>query len=195
MATAAASKDRADFLLQPLPRESMRYITGNAPQDIKEIPVKWLAIYRHRGNSFACNIAQRIKVVDVSVVPNVDDPLKKDGRVTTEIEVTPDMCNPKGVLHDGCKVFLIDECSATVLTTINAFEGHSFLSGVSQTMNVLFHAPASVGTKLRIVSRSLTSGNAMNSCRCEVWDTKHNRLVASGTQIMMDPSTPTEWSK
>ncbi|KAJ3562825.1 hypothetical protein NP233_g9335 [Leucocoprinus birnbaumii] len=139
-------QDRVDFLQGPLAEGLIANITGNAPQEIKELPVKWLMIYRARGNSFSCQIADRIKVVDVSVVPNVDDPLKNDGRVTTEIEVTPDMCNAQGVLHDGCKVFLIDECSATVLTTINAFEGHGFMSGVSQTMNVLFHAPATIRT-------------------------------------------------
>lgn len=135
MSTTAAStisrrletlQERVDFLQEPLPKEYTENITGNAPQEVKEIPVKWLTIYRHRGNSFACKIAERIKVVDVSVVPNVDDPLKKDGRVTTDIEVTPgelvlcysdgspvegmrDMCNAQGMLHDGCKVFLIDE--------------------------------------------------------------------------------------
>lgn len=82
-------QDRVDFIQEPLPKEYVEHVTGNVPDEIKEIPVKWLMIYRHRGNSFACKIAERIKVVDVSVVPNVDDPLKKDGRVTTEIEVTP----------------------------------------------------------------------------------------------------------
>lgn len=38
----------------------------------------------------------------------------------------------------------MSRCSATALTTINAFEGYSFLSGVSQNMNILFHAPATV---------------------------------------------------
>ena len=81
-------QERIDFIQGSLPSELTEHITGNVTQEIKEIPVKWLIMYRARGNSFGVRIAERIQVVDVSVVPNIDDPLKHDGRVTTEIEVT-----------------------------------------------------------------------------------------------------------
>lgn len=80
---------RVALLQEPLPKEATEGITGNLPQEIKEIPMKWLMIYKHKGNSFACGIAERMKVVDISVVSNVDDPLKKDGQMTVDIEVTP----------------------------------------------------------------------------------------------------------
>lgn len=64
-------------------------IKGNVPAKIKEIPVKWLALFRNEGKSFGGSISGRLRVTEVSVLPNVDDPLKMEGKVVCEIEVTP----------------------------------------------------------------------------------------------------------
>ncbi|KAG6872720.1 hypothetical protein C0995_007287 [Termitomyces sp. Mi166 len=84
-------------------------VAGNAPREVKEIPLKWLAIFRARKVSFANSIAHRIKVVEVSVVNNPDDQHRIEGKVVCEIDVTEDMLNESGYLHEGCAVFLIDE--------------------------------------------------------------------------------------
>jgi acyl-coenzyme A thioesterase 13 len=121
--------DIDDVLQLPLPNNLTAEITGNVSSEIKEIPLKWLAIFRNKGKGFAGKIAGRLRVVDVSVVPNPDDSSKMEARVTTEIDVTPgacsshsstyrnlansvsfpDMCNAQGTLEKGCIVFLIDE--------------------------------------------------------------------------------------
>ncbi|KAF8204565.1 hypothetical protein BJ912DRAFT_1027965 [Pholiota molesta] len=182
-----------DVLQLPLPNNLTAEITGNVSSEIKEIPLKWLAIFRNRGKGFAGKIAGRLRVVDVSVVPNPDDSSKMEARVTTEIDVTPDMCNAQGTLDKGCIVFLIDECSTTAMVVISAYNDRYNPPGVSQTINTLFHSEAIVGTKLRIVNRSLESGRDANSGKTEIWDTANHRLIASGTQITMPPSVPPKW--
>ncbi|KDR84176.1 hypothetical protein GALMADRAFT_220003 [Galerina marginata CBS 339.88] len=182
------SSQKSHYLQSRLPDELTSGITGNAPLEIKELPLKWLAIFRNKGRGFAGSVAARLKVTDVSVVPSVDDPLKKEGKVVCDIEVTPDMCSERGVLDEGCIFFLIDECSTVAMVVINAYDGLNTPPGVSQTINTFYHNPALVGMKLRLVSTSLSSGLQTNAGRCEVWDTKNHRLVASGTQQTMPPS-------
>ncbi|PPR04664.1 hypothetical protein CVT24_011882 [Panaeolus cyanescens] len=58
---------------------------------------------------------------------------------------------------------------------------------------MMFHSPASVGTKLRIINKSLAVGETSNSAKTEIWDVQNNRLVASGAQLSMPPSTPMNW--
>lgn len=76
------------FLETRLEDEVVSLISGNAPREIKEIPIKWLAVFRHRKVSFASLIADRVRVVEVSIVENPEDPVKIDGRVVCEIDVT-----------------------------------------------------------------------------------------------------------
>lgn len=76
------------MLRLPLPAEILAGISGNAPDEIKELPAKWLTIFRNNGKGFAGAIAGRLKVTEVSVVPHPDDPLKMEGKVITEIDVT-----------------------------------------------------------------------------------------------------------
>lgn len=102
-------------------------IAGNAPREIKEIPLKWLALFRSRKNSFANPITSRVKIVEVSVIQNPEDQQRTEGRVVCEIDVTegknaseswkytawrlklPDMLSRSGVMDEGCAVLLIDE--------------------------------------------------------------------------------------
>ncbi|KAG5719673.1 hypothetical protein E4T56_gene2060 [Termitomyces sp. T112] len=148
-------------------------VAGNAPREVKEIPLKWLAVFRSREVSFAKSIAHRIKVVEVSVVKNPDDRHRIEGKVVFEIDVTEDMLNESGSMHEGCAVFLIDETSVCSLATLNVTEKRDFEVGVSQFINTVFHNPAKLGTKLRII-----------------WDAANHQLVASGVQLSMVPSRP-----
>ncbi|KAH9482267.1 hypothetical protein JR316_0004365 [Psilocybe cubensis] len=183
------------FLRGRLPDDITSSITGNTSVELKEIPVKWLAIFRNNGSGFGGNISARINVVDVSVVANGDDPLKTEGKVTCEIEVTPDMCNSNGILNEGCIIYLIDECSTLAMVVINAHTGLNTPPGVSQTINTFFHFPGVIGTKLRIISTSLASGEETNTGRCDVWDKDKHRLIATGIQQTTLPSRPAKWLK
>jgi acyl-coenzyme A thioesterase 13 len=51
------------------------------------------------------------------------------------------------------------------------------------------------GSKLRIVSSTLTLGARSMSARTEIWDATHQRLVASGVHVKMDASAAKPQSK
>ncbi|KAF8914392.1 hypothetical protein CPB84DRAFT_1759143 [Gymnopilus junonius] len=175
------------------PNNLISGVEGNASTEIKEIPVKWLAFFRNKGKGFAGSISGRLRVTEVSILPNVDDPEFIDGKVVCEIEVTEDMCNARGVLHEGCTFFLLDECSTVAMVVANAHNGFNDSPGVSQTINTFYHRSALPGAKLRIVSTSISSGLDKYVGKCEIRDIGHNHLVASGIQQMMPPSTPYQW--
>ncbi|PPQ81653.1 hypothetical protein CVT24_002831 [Panaeolus cyanescens] len=46
------------------------------------------------------------------------------------------------------------------------------------------------GDRIRLVNTTLTIGNRAESVRTEIWNTTHQRLVASGVHIKMVPSAP-----
>lgn len=181
------------FLETPLDASITDNILGNAPPRVKELPVKWLAIFLNSGNGFCGQLADSLKVTEVWIVPSANDPEKLEGKVVCEIVVTPGMCTPNGVLHQGMTGFLIDECSTLCMVVGNAGEGRNTPPGVSCSFNLLFHAQALCGTTLRIVNHSLGAGWAANSGRTEVWDKDNHRLIASGTQLTMPPSGAGNW--
>lgn len=178
------------FMKRPLDLEIVNGIKGNAPPEVKQMPLKWLMLFRQRGNSFATSVAQRLRVTEVNILPSPDDSKKLEGKVVCEVDVTPDMCSARGVLHEGCIAFLVDECIASSMSVAISAEGRASSPGVTQTMNLMFHASANVGTKLRIVSTTMASGLQSNAGRCEVWDSKNHRLLASGAMLLMPPSLP-----
>ncbi|KAF5387650.1 hypothetical protein D9615_000771 [Tricholomella constricta] len=137
MSSAAAS-----ILSSDLSDDMISQVAGNAPREIKEVPLKWLAVFRAREVSFANSVAHRVRVTEVSIVKNPEDPRRIEGRVVCEIDVTQDMLSPTGNMHEGCAVFLIDECSVCALAALNAAEGRDFQVGVSQAINTVFHHPA-----------------------------------------------------
>jgi acyl-coenzyme A thioesterase 13 len=77
------------FLSTPLDASLTGGIIGNAPVSIKELPVKWLAIFRSRGNGYCNDVAERLKVTEVSIGKSAEDPQKLEGMTACEVEVTP----------------------------------------------------------------------------------------------------------
>jgi len=123
------------------------------------------------------------------VISNPESPQKLESRVVCETEVTEDMLNPFGSVHGACLILLIDECSTLPLSVVMHREGRETFAGVSQTLNTVFHAPASLGTKLKIISTTISIGKRAMSCQAEIWDADNKRLVATGIQTKMIPST------
>ncbi|KAJ6468961.1 HotDog domain-containing protein [Mycena vulgaris] len=133
---------------------------------------------------FGDSIFKRMQVTHASVNNKAEEPLKKEGRVVCELVVTEDMLNGGGNVHGGCSAFLIDMCSTLSLIVFNG--GPS----VSQSLNIVYHSPAGLGEKLRIVNTTMTVGARAMSARTEIWNDTHHRLVASGVHIKMQPSAP-----
>jgi len=90
------------------------------------------------------------------------------GRTVCEVQVEKDMCNIYGTLHGGCAAYLIDACSSSALIGLGVALGFD-ASGMSQAMNLIWHAPASVGTKLKIVSSTISIGGRIMTVQSEVF--------------------------
>lgn len=83
-----------EFLSMPIPDEIMSQVAGNASHEVKEIPIKWLAFFRRRGNSFCCPISRRLRVTEVSINPNQEDANRVEARVVCEIDVEEGALGP-----------------------------------------------------------------------------------------------------
>jgi len=133
--------------------------------------------------TFGDSVMRALIVTHASLEGKSEEPLKKEGRVVCELTVMDDMLNGAGNIHGGCSAFLIDTCSTLSLMAFNSNVKH-----VSQTLNIVYHSPAALGERLRIVNTTMTVGARVMSARTEIWNTTKHRLVASGVHIKMQPS-------
>jgi len=176
-------------------------VEGNASPEIKRLVLDGLQYQGTKQFSpstgkqlrvFETELVSRLHLTEVSVLPKAEEPQKFEARVVYEVIADEYMANSNGHLHGGCTAMLIDNCSSIPIyvlmlatSTIDIRGG-----GVSQSLNIVYHSPALMGDKLRIVSTTLTVGNRALSSRCEIWNTTRHRLVASAVHIKMVPSEP-----
>jgi len=161
-------------------------VKGNAPDDVKELVENLLRAFMvDSKHGFADSIGARTKVAEVSIRPKATAPKREEATVVCELEVQQDMVNGGGNMHGGCSAYLIDICTSLPLAAL--VKGNP---GVSQSINMVYHAPATVGTPLRIICTSIAVGGRAMTARGEIWDIKNGRLVASGVHIKMFPSQP-----
>ncbi|KAJ3741446.1 HotDog domain-containing protein [Lentinula detonsa] len=163
-------------------------ISGNGSEEVKahlkDIPKLFL---NNRPNSFAASVITRLSLTEVSIKSNAVEPQRKEGLVVHTITVEEDMVNGGGNIHGGCSAFLIDICSTASIMALKISQGLTTLD-VSQSLNIVYHAPAAIGESLRIVNTTMTVGRRVASARTEIWSETHHRLVASGVHIKMEPS-------
>ncbi|KAJ7239983.1 HotDog domain-containing protein [Mycena haematopus] len=161
-------------------------ISGNVDPAMKaffsDIP-KIFGLDRFEKPSFGDSIARGLVVTSASVENKAEEPLKQEGRVVCEVTVTEDMLNGGGNIHGGCSAFLVDLCSTLSIIALTSNTYH-----VSQSLNIVYHSPATLGEKLRIVNTTMTVGARALSARTEIWNATKHRLVASGVHIKMQPS-------
>ncbi|EPQ58891.1 hypothetical protein GLOTRDRAFT_54445 [Gloeophyllum trabeum ATCC 11539] len=172
--------------------EDASKIPGNVSPEVKQAAASWLNLFFSRNAdtpAFADSVGKRLKLTEVSINPKADEPGKTECKVVCEITVSSDMLNGLGSLHGGCSAYLIDDCSSLPLAAYSLVTGGTGSPGVSQSLNVVYHAPALLGDKLRIVSTTIAVGSRIMSARCEIWNDTHHRLVSSGVHIKMEPSS------
>ncbi|KAF8183839.1 HotDog domain-containing protein [Mycena galopus ATCC 62051] len=112
--------------------------------------------------AFGDSIIRALVVTHASLEGKAEEPLKKEGRVVCELTVTEEMLNGGGNIHGGCSAFLIDTCSTLSLMAFNSNVNH-----VSQALNIVYHSPATLGERLRIVNTTMTVGARAMSARTE----------------------------
>lgn len=171
-----------------LPSGAIEEVTGNASRATKELVALWLLYIRSAGGGFGVRTGKSLKLVEISILPKVDEPKRQEARVVLEMTVTEDMLNLAGNLHGACITYIVDICSTLPIIAILHAQGGSGDPGVSQQIDTTFHAPATLGDKLKLITTSTTVGGRTASARIDLWDTTRHRLVASGTQIKMEAS-------
>ncbi|KAI6040432.1 hypothetical protein EDC04DRAFT_1510653 [Pisolithus marmoratus] len=174
--------------LEPLPPGAIDDVTGNASPTTKEHVTLWFLHMCSSGGGFGIRSAKSLKLIEVSILPKVDEPKRQEARIVLEMTVTEDMLNLAGNMHGACITYLVDICSTLPILALSHAQGGAGLPGVSQHIDMIFHAPASLGDKLKLITTTITIGGRTASSRIDLWDTTHHRLIASGTQVKMEAS-------
>ncbi|KKZ66788.1 hypothetical protein EMCG_07526 [[Emmonsia] crescens] len=78
------------------------------------------------------------------------------GTVEFEFTVTPQMCNPLGILHGGCTTTILDVLTSTAALTVP--DNDNMVSTLSRTLSMTFLRPVPVGTTVRAVVRLVAAG-------------------------------------
>jgi len=163
---------------------AVRHIRGNLPAEVKQTLETVLHKVMSRSPVFGSSIGRRVVITEASIVPKAEEVSRTEARVVCEVTVGEDMLNPGGSMHGGCAAFLIDACTTLV------FLAASRSAGVSASMDVVYHAPAALGAKLRIVNTAIAVGARIMSARSEIWDDTTKRLCVTGIHVKMEPSAP-----
>ncbi|KAJ7916633.1 hypothetical protein B0H13DRAFT_2448181 [Mycena leptocephala] len=146
------------------PGADIAAIAGNAPDYVKQL---------------TCNVFYAYGVVDRDVFGYAVGGDEVGAVTVAEVGVTKHMLNGAGMLHGGA-------CASTPLVVLGVLTNTNGV-GVTQGMNVLFHAPAPVGSLLRITSSSISMGSRVMSAKCEITDKASGRVVASALLNKMQP--------
>jgi acyl-coenzyme A thioesterase 13 len=176
--------------------EDFTNILGNISDDLKQTlnaEIAFLTQYVAQDSTiFGESIQKRLRITEVSLKQKDDEPKKPEVRAVVELDVTEDMLNAAHTLHGGCSAFLVDICSSFAIHAfqiINAEGATDHPIPVSQSLNMIYHAPASLGDRLRVINTTLTIGSRAFTARTEIWSETHHRLVASGTHVKLIPLT------
>ncbi|KAJ3511169.1 hypothetical protein NLJ89_g4256 [Agrocybe chaxingu] len=157
-------------------------IQGNVSEEMKR---ESLYVFRHfvstQGNSYGAEVGERIKMTSVNIW---GDGGEACGETVFEITVEKDMCNIFGTLHGACAAYIVDPCSVSSLVVLGRVKGIDG-TGVSQSMNLIWHHPVRLGTKLRIVSTSMSLKGRVRTARCELWD--GDTLCVSAVHSTVNP--------
>ncbi|KAH7912941.1 HotDog domain-containing protein [Hygrophoropsis aurantiaca] len=160
---------------------------GNASAATKELVAQWFYVFRCW--NFARRTGKHLKLREVSIQPKLGDSQRKEAQVVVDLTVTEDMLNSYGKMHGGCIMYLVDiRCSTLPVIAMSQATDGNGNPGVSQNINIIYHAPASPGDELKLITTSTTMGARTMTASIEIWDVTHHRLVASATQVKMAAS-------
>ncbi|KAI3611631.1 hypothetical protein WG66_007684 [Moniliophthora roreri] len=160
-------------------------VPGNAPAMVKQVLLDVLVNPKLLQRTFSASVIPKLALSEVSINKMAEEPMREEGRVVFHLTVDEEMLNFAGGIHGG---YFVSSLALIALRT--KMTGSTNLISLSQALSLVFHSPAPLGDRLRVVSTTMTAGARASSAKTEIWsDTKH-RLVASGVHIKMDPSPP-----
>ncbi|KZT60792.1 hypothetical protein CALCODRAFT_515167, partial [Calocera cornea HHB12733] len=171
-------------LVSILPRMSRHpavSISGNADLASKARVLAWWEKYLVGPSSgqFGANVKPHLKIISIGT-------FAEHGRDVFEIEheavVSEAFLNCNNVMHGGCTAFIMDVCTTSVL-----FPFSEQRMNVSLNLDVIYHAPAPLGTRLHIVSTSVALNKRVLTLSCEIYDADRGTLLATGKHMKMYP--------
>ncbi|KZP00255.1 hypothetical protein CALVIDRAFT_595635 [Calocera viscosa TUFC12733] len=168
-------------ILPRMSRHPAASILGNADPASKARVVAWWDRYLAGPSSgqFGANVKPHLKIVSVDVFAQHGTDVVE---IVHEAKVSEDFLNCNNVVHGGCTAFIMDICTTSVL-----FPFSEQRMNVSLNLDVIYHAPAPLGTRLRIVSTSVTLNARILTLSCEMYDADRGTLLATGKHIKMYP--------
>ncbi|KAJ6473896.1 HotDog domain-containing protein [Mycena sanguinolenta] len=165
-------------------------IAGSVPDYAKQLVCNVFYSYGvGEKENFGHAVGRATRFVEMRVEEKAlsDGPKGRMEAVTVaEVRVTKQMLNGAGMLHGGCVTYLVDICGSGPLVLLGVLNKTNGV-GVTQGLNVLFHAPAPVGAILRITCSSISMGGRVMSARCEIKDKASGHPVASAFLTKMQP--------
>jgi acyl-coenzyme A thioesterase 13 len=163
-------------------------IQGNVSPYVKQLILNTFIAYGAGDElCFGHLVAKAVKFIDISAHESHEKQGRMEATTVAEVLVSKSMLNGAGMLHGGCLAFLIDNCCSTPLVALGLIQNVNGV-GVTQSMNIMFHSPAPVGSCLRIISTSVAMGSRIMSARCEVINKKTGSVVASAYLNKMQPA-------
>lgn len=148
-------------------------IEGNLSDELKRVGAKVFAHFAGKANSasFATWVIEQIRPVEMNVYGVEDGKLigKARAQCTYEVVANKDMGNVFGVLHGACAALLLEICTVSPIVMLGLALGHD-TTGITQGMNYVYHQPARLGRKLRIVSSTMSIEGRIRTARGEIWD-------------------------
>ncbi|KAG2057953.1 hypothetical protein BDR06DRAFT_1004642 [Suillus hirtellus] len=163
-------------------------IQGNVSPYVKQLILNTFNAYGAGDeHCFGHSVAKAVKFIDISAHESHEKQGRMEATTIAEVIVSKSMLNGAGMLHGGCLAFLIDNCCSTPLVVLGLLQNINGV-GVTQSMNIIFHSPGSVGSCLRIISTSIAMGGRIMSARCEVINKKTGSVVASAYLNKMQPA-------
>lgn len=169
--------------------EAVNAIGGTATFAVrKEVLQVFIGVTALQG-VFASTFGHCVRIARVDVDPSPHQPSRVVGQVISEIVVGHDMVDEVGNVTVASIALLVDMLTSLCLVAQGAYQKRTGdYVGVSQSLQFVFHAPAPLGTTLRISNTCISLGARAMSARCEVWDANADRLVCSAFHVKMAPS-------
>ncbi|TDL19400.1 hypothetical protein BD410DRAFT_792220 [Rickenella mellea] len=161
-------------------------IPGNAPSEYKDFCFLLFSTFMWTDRVFFANhVLRHVRIIGLNVDDDTESPApgRKVVKLECEMEVTEAMCNHLQCMHGGCAGYLIDSLTSSVFVDIKR-------PTVSLNINVNYHAPAMLGSTIRVVNSSVVFGGSVVSARSHFYDLKTGKLLVSGTHSKMQPSAP-----
>ncbi|KAN0097144.1 hypothetical protein V8E55_001590 [Tylopilus felleus] len=132
--------------------ELVRNTPGNASIDVKALVHRWLHVFTQYG--YGTRSVRGLNLVEISIVPNDEEPTRRAARVALEMTVTQDMLNVAGKLHGACTVHLVDMGDRLRLINTSTTVGARVWSSRIEIWDVTHHWLVASATQVKMEASS-----------------------------------------